>query len=273
MTILDVSANITFGQYLPIDSRLHRLDPRCKLILFLLLIGAATFTTSWIGLCLALLICLGLLALGHIPLKHALKNLLPPLPFLILLACIQVIFNIQQGNPSILFSIGPIQITQGGLISGGMLLLRFGVLISTLSLASFCLSTGEMIHGLEALLKPISILRIPIEDLVIIIQLVVRFIPMLALSANQIAKAQASRGASWGTRRGGLLNRARQVIPIIVPLFISTLRSAENLALAMDARGYGAGIRRTSMIEYQFKVMDGLTIVFAIAASILVIIL
>ena len=271
MSTFDVGANITIGQYLPLDSPLHRLDPRAKIILFLLLTGASTVAQHWYGLCLGLLIGFGLLALGRIPIRHALKNLLPPLPFLLFLAAIQVLFNIQQGNPAVLFSVGPIQITQGGLVSGGMLLLRFSVLILTLSLASFCLSTGELIHGLEALLKPLSRLRIPVQDLVTIIQLVVRFVPLLALSAGQIAKAQASRGASWGTKKGGPVKRARQIIPIIVPLFISSLRSAENLALAMDARGYGGGIQRTSMVEYQFRLIDGAVIAATIAAAILII--
>jgi energy-coupling factor transport system permease protein len=273
MSTFDVGANITIGQYLPLDSTLHRLDPRAKIILFLLLTAASTAAQNWIGLCLGLLVGFGLLALGRIPPRHALKNLLPPLPFLLILAAIQVFFNIQGGSPLILLTVGPVHITQGGLVAGGMLLLRFSVLILTLSLASFCISISELIHGLEALLKPLSTLRIPVQDLITIIQLVVRFIPLLALSASQIAKAQASRGASWGNKKGNLLQRARQIIPIIVPLFISALRSAENLALAMDARGYGSNSQRTSMIEYQIQWKDGVVITAAIAAATLIVIL
>ena len=271
MSTFDIGANITIGQYLPLNSPLHRLDPRAKIVLFLLLTTASTAAQNWVGLCLGLLIGFGLLTLGHIPFRHALKNLLPPLPFLLILAAIQVFFNIQQGNPLLLLSLGPVNITQGGLVAGGMLLLRFSALILTLSLASFCLSTSELIHGLEALLNPLSKLNIPVQDLVTIIQLVVRFVPLLALSASQIAKAQASRGASWGARKGNPLQRARQIIPIIVPLFISALRSAENLALAMDARGYSASHQRSSMVEYQFHWKDGTVIAAAITAAIMII--
>ncbi len=258
---------VNIGQYLPLDSFLHRRDPRAMLAVYFLLLAATTFTKSLVGILIALGLVLILFAIGRIPLRYALRGLLPPLPFLLILAVLQVFISIHPPDAQPLFEWKFISIYTSGLLAAGKLLLRFVALILLLSLASFTLSTSEMIHGSESLLKPLTYLRIPVHDLVMVIQVTFRFIPFLAQTAERIAKAQASRGAEWGTRKGGLLARTRQIVPLIVPLFMISLERAETMALAMDARGYGSNPRRSSMIVLRFTWQDGVVILLAAAAG------
>jgi energy-coupling factor transport system permease protein len=264
---------VNIGQYLPLNSLLHRLDARARIILYLVILMAATFTAQPAGLFLALLIVLVLLRIGRIPLNFALRGLLPPLPFLLILAVLQVFVSIRPPSALPLFEFGMLKIYASGLVSAGMLLLRFCVLILTLSLSSFTLSTSEMIHGLESLLSPFSRLGLPTHDLVMVLQVTIRFIPFLAMAAERIAKAQASRGAEWGVRKGNIFHRVRQVIPLIVPLFLTSLRRAETMALAMDARAYGSTPQRTSMYTMQFQFKDAAAIIFGAVSAAAILIL
>lgn len=258
---------VNIGQYLPLESFLHRRDPRAMIAAYVFLLAATTFTKSLSGILLALAVVLVLFIIGRIPIKYGLRGLLPPLPFLLILAVLQVFISIHPPGAQPLFQWRFISIYADGLLAASRLLLRFTALILELSLASSTLSTSELIHGTESLLKPLTALRIPVHDLVMVIQVTFRFIPFLAQAAERIAKAQASRGAEWGTRKGGLLARTRQLIPLIVPLFMISLQRAETMALAMDARGYGSMPQRSSMIVLRFGWLDALTILLAAGAG------
>jgi len=124
-----------------------------------------------------------------------------------------------------------------------------------------------MVLGLERLLRPVGRLGLPIQDFVLMIQVALRFLPLLAREAERIAKSQASRGAEWGTGRGGLLRRTRQALPILVPLFLVSLQRAEALAMAMEARGYRSDGRRTSMVALNFRRGDYLALLLSLIAS------
>jgi energy-coupling factor transport system permease protein len=258
---------VNIGQYLPLDSFLHRRDPRAMIVAYSFLLAATTFTKSLNGILLALAFVLLLIFIGRIPLKYALRGLVPPLPFLLILAVLQIFVSVHPADAQPLFQWSFLSIYADGLLAASKLLIRFTVLILELSLASSTLSTSELIHGTESLLKPLTYLRIPVHDLVMVIQVTFRFIPFLAQAAERIAKAQASRGAEWGTRKGGLLARTRQLIPLIVPLFMISLQRAEIMALAMDARGYGSLPRRSSMVVLRFGWLDAITILLAAAVS------
>jgi energy-coupling factor transport system permease protein len=142
------------------------------------------------------------------------------------------------------------------LIIGLILLLRFVALILGLTVASQTLSTSEITHGVESLLSPLKFFRFPVHDLVVILQVSLRFIPLLLQVAERIAKAQASRGAAWQKGKGGLFSRVKLIVPLILPLFLTSLRRAESMALAMDARGYGTQSQRSSLIRYRFGWKD-----------------
>ncbi|MCD4674203.1 MAG: energy-coupling factor transporter transmembrane protein EcfT [Anaerolineaceae bacterium] len=264
MSDFEFTQRMTIGQYLPTGSALHRLDPRARIVIYIVLLAAVTFTPGIWGLVFGLLVmCVGLLW-AHIPLRYALKGLLPPLPFLLILAIMQVFLHPGGAAETVFFQLGPLLVTTGGMAAGGMILLRFAALILVLSLSSFTLSTSELILGLHRLLRPLGRIGLPVEDLVLMIQVTLRFIPFLMQAAERIVKAQASRGAAWGKGSGGPLRRARHILPMIVPLFLTSLRRAENLALAMDARGYGAATERTSMRELHFRAWDWLAVAVGI---------
>ena len=257
---------ITIGQYLPTGSVIHRLDPRTRLVAGALLVGAITGVPHFAGLGLLVVLVLAALVAARIPLAYALKGLLPPLPFIAFLALLQVFFGPQEDG-ALIWAWRFVHISWADLRVGAMLIGRFAALILAISLFSFCISTREMVTGLDALLKPLTALGLPTHDVVLMVQVTLRFLPLLAREAERIAKSQASRGAEWGTGRGGLFKRTRQALPVLVPLFLTSLRRAESLALAMEARSYTGGRGRTSMMTLRFRLVDGLAMLLVTVSA------
>jgi energy-coupling factor transport system permease protein len=257
---------IPVGQYLPLDSVLHRIDPRARLMGYLLLLGSLTVTQRLEGILLGLVLILAGMVLGRIPLRYALRGLLTPLPFLLILAVLQVFFNPHLPGSPVVIAVGKVVISLADLGIGARLLVRFFALILGLGLASFTLSTSEISSGLNSLLTPLARLKLPVQDFVMMVQVTLRFLPLLAQTAERIAKAQASRGADWNAK-GNLFARVRQILPVIVPLFLISLHRAENMALAMDARAYGSAVVRTSLAQFRFRWKDGLALAATAAAA------
>jgi energy-coupling factor transport system permease protein len=264
--------SIPVGQYLPMDSVLHRVDPRARLVGYLLLLGAITAAPHLGGILVGLLLVLAGMRVGRIPLRYALHGLLTPLPILVILALLQVFFNAHQPGSPVVIAVGQVTVSLSDLATGARLLARFFALILGLGLASFTLSTSEMTSGLNSLLAPLARLKLPVQDFVMMVQVTLRFLPLLAQTAERIAKAQASRGADWAAR-GSLAARVRQILPVIVPLFLISLHRAENMALAMDARAYGSAAVRTSLVQFHFQWKDGLALLGAAAAALAVMVL
>lgn len=273
MSEFEFLRNITIGQYLPTGSWLHQRDPRARIIGLTLLVLAVTFSPRIFGL----LVCLGILLIGllvgKIPIQYVLRGIIPFLPILLLIAFLQIIFNPYQDIQPAWITIGTWNLSSVDFLAAGIVLIRFAALVIAVSLGSFCLSTFELTQGLEALLSPLNRLHLATQDLVLMTQITLRFLPILAQSAERIAKAQASRGASWGDRKSGLIQRVKQYYPLLLPLFLTSLRRAENLALAMDARGYSSANRRTIMAELKFGWMDWLLVCFVLPGSILAVVI
>jgi len=261
---------VSFGQYLPLDSPIHRRDARVKLLALLVIVLACVFTQRLIGLLLGGLLALVVLRLASIPLGYALRGLLPPLPFILVLGVLQILFVSARSPDTWLIHWGWLGINFQGIEAGIMLGLRFTALILWLMLASYCLSNTELVSGLEQLLSPFSRLGIPARDIAMSVQVAMRFVPFLALTMERIAKAQASRGAVWGTRRGGLLERVRQMLPLFVPLFLNGLHKAEMLALAMEARGYSNPAARKHLSMGKLGPRDWLALGMALGLSLAV---
>jgi len=256
MSNFEYLQKVSIGQYFPLGSWLHKRDPRMKLVGFSFLIIALTLSTQIQGLMIGVGFILLLLAISRIPWRYVLKGLLTPLPFLLILAVIQIFIapHIIASVP--LARIVGFNIFPEGIMAGFRLIVRFCDLVILLTISSATLSTLEMIHGMELLLKPLSNIGFQWGNTAMALQITLRFIPFLALNAEKIAKAQASRGAEWGVKRGSLLKRVVQVFPLIIPLFNNSLRQAETLADAMLARGYAGNTKRTSMIEYRILFED-----------------
>jgi energy-coupling factor transport system permease protein len=265
--------NITIGQFLPIDSWLHRRDPRARIVAFSAIILGVTLSGHLSGLFIGLCALVVGLALGKIPIRYISRGILPFLPLLILIAILQILFNPYVDTQPAWISIGSWALSPVDFDAAGLLLVRFAALVIAISLGSFCLSTLDLTQGLDALLSPLSRLRIPSQDIVLMVQITLRFLPILAQSAERIAKAQASRGATWGSNKGSILNRAKQIYPLLLPLFLTSLRRAENLALAMDARGYSSHTRRTIMTDFQFGWPDACLLIGALGSALLTIVI
>ena len=273
MSQFEFLRSINIGQYLPTASPVHRLDPRVRLVSYFLLVMALTFTRSPWGLLVGALLVLATLRLARISLNFALRGLLAPLPFLLILALLQVFFNGQPDSGPVFFTIAGLVVGLSDIGVALMLLERFSTLVLALSLASYTLSTGELTVGLGYLLRPLARIGLPAHDFVMMLQVSLRFLPLLAQTAERIAKSQAARGADWDAHGGNLLARVRRIIPLIVPMFLVSLRRAETMALAMDARGYGSVEQRSSRIVLKATPRDWAVVVFAIVIAVGILIL
>jgi energy-coupling factor transport system permease protein len=258
---------LPFGPYLPVDSPLHRLDPRTRILLVVLFMIALLAARHPLGLALCLAIILAGWRIARVPLEPLWRGWVSMLPLLLFLVGLQILFRVGD-DPDVLLRIGSLVISSADLLAGLAVLLRFSGFMAVLGLAAASLSESEITRGLEALLHPLSLLHIPIQDFVMAVQVTLRFFPLLAQTAERIAKAQASRGADWRPSGWNLIQRARQIAPVIVPLFVASLRRAENMALAMDARGYGSLPNRTSVVTLHYHWEDGMALLGAIVACV-----
>ncbi len=259
----------SLGQYIPRDSWFHARDPRARLITYGVLLFAATFTRTFVGLGLSLFVSIIIYGIALIQIKPTLKAILKALPFLLLLSLFQ--FFLTPGEP--LLTVMGLSITRAGLIQSGLLILRFLVLIFLLNALVMTLSTAQMSAALFYLLKPLSHVGFPVNDLTMVVQVTLRFIPLIAQSAEKIAKAQAARGADWDQRGFNPIQQARRVVPLIVPLVVNSLHNAETMAIAMDSRGFNAAEERSSFYALNFQALDGMMVMSAILSAILVIII
>jgi energy-coupling factor transport system permease protein len=259
---------VTIGQYLPTASVVHRLDPRAKLLIILLLIVAVTAGTSLAALAMMLLAVLLGLRVARIPVRFALAGLRPMLPFLLLLALLQV-FAIPQYGATAIWRWGILTLTNRGLAAGIVLLLRFCTMFLGLSLFSFSTTTTELTHGVEHLLRPLQPLGLPAHEFALVVNIAIRFLPTLAEEAERLMKAQASRGADFGRGQGSFVQRTRRLLPLLVPLFLVSLKRADELTEAMEARCYLGGKGRTYLIHLQARGMDYAAVVGATALTLL----
>jgi energy-coupling factor transport system permease protein len=255
------------GQYLETGSILHRIDPRVMLVAMGVFILCVTFSPSMVGLGIGLGFILISYVVARIPLKYVYQNLLVSLPLVLVIAVLTLLINTQPDSETIYFHFWVITLSSSDFMVSALLLLRFVVLILGLSLLSYIMTTAQMLNGLESLLSPLTVIGLPTNDLAVMIQVTVRFLPLLALTGERIAKAQASRGAEWRGKKKGLRENVRRIYPLILPLFMLSLQKAENMALAMDARGYGISPRRTSLVTLHVKTADILFLLIVIGVS------
>jgi energy-coupling factor transport system permease protein len=273
MNDFEFQRSLPVGQYLATNSIIHQVDPRYLLLAFGIFLGCVTFTPSLIGLGIGLASILIGFIIAKIPIKYVYQNLIISLPFLVIIALLTVVINTNLDTGIVYLRIGAFRLSDADLLTGAKVILRFICLILGLSYLSYIMTTAQMLHGLEALLKPLTWIGIPTNDLIIMIQVTMRFLPLLALTAERVAKAQASRGAEWRGKKSNLWENARRIYPIILPLFLISLQKAENMALAMDARGYGILPRRTSMLTLKTKPGDVLFLLVVTALSVLVLLI
>jgi len=247
----------TIGQYLPTGSVLHRVDARVKLLMGLTLIVATVAVNDLLALSVLLLAVLLGLLLARISPRFALSGLVPMLPFLLVLALLQVLAIPQYARTATLWwQWGWLRVTDRGVLAGVLLIGRFVVMVLGLSLFSFATSTTELTHGIEHLLLPLQRIGIPAHEFALVVNIAIRFLPILAEETERLMKAQASRGADMGRGRGSLLQRTRRMLPLLVPLFLASLERANDLAEAMEARCYLGGRGRTHLLRLHARAAD-----------------
>ena len=259
--------DITLGQYFPGESFIHRLDPRTKLILVIVYI-VTLFSAKWFltyGLVLAALV--GVILASKIQIKTIVKSL-KPLLFIIVLTGILNLFYTQG---EVLVKIWFLTITKEGVFSAIFMVLRIAMLIAGTFMLTYTTSPIALTDGLELLLNPLKKIKVPVHELAMMMCIALRFIPTLIEETDKIMSAQKARGADFET--GSLFSRAKALIPILVPLFISSFRRADELAVAMECRCYHGGEGRTRMKQLHYQKIDAAAFVLGAAVLVITIVL
>lgn len=243
-------ADIMLGQYFHGNSVIHQLDPRTKIISTVLFISSIFLAENYQAYSIIAGFVALVIGLAGIPVIMIVRSL-KPLWFIIILTLLIHVFTTPG---TVLYTVGPLTITQEGLRQGLLMSLRLVFLIIISSLLTFTTSPVALTDGIERLLKPFKKIGLPAHELAMMMTIALRFIPTLLEETDRIMKAQMARGADFTS--GNLLRRARNMIPLLVPLFISAFRRADELATAMEARCYRGGDQRTRMKQLKIAKRD-----------------
>ncbi len=246
-------SDITLGQFFPGVSILHRLDPRTKIILSVLFIVTVFLANNPVSFLLIFLATLWFIMLSRIAISTVLRGIKPILAILIFTAAINIFFIKGQGEP--LVSLWVIEIYTDGIIKALFMALRVTLLImGTSVLLTYTTSPISLTDGIESLLSPLKKIGVPVHVFAMMMSIALRFIPTLVEETEKIMNAQKSRGADFES--GGLIKRARSLIPLLIPLFVSAFTRAEELATAMECRCYRGDKNRTKLNKLQYKKRD-----------------
>ncbi len=246
-----MGGSMVIGQYVPGNSLIHRLDPRSKIIViffYVIIVFLANNAASY-GL-LSAFVLISLIN-TRIPIRYVIKGL-TPVWFLILFTFILHLFVTKEGE--VIYQIFTLEIYSGGVKQGLMISLRFGLLIFMTSLLTLTTTPIEITDAIEALLHPLNKVKFPVHELALMMSISLRFIPTLMQETDKISKAQASRGVDF--RTGPIKERVKAIVPLLVPLFVSAFKRAEELAMAMESRGYQGGEGRSKLRELKFTLKD-----------------
>lgn len=233
--------DITIGQYYPADSVLHRLDPRVKFVGTLVYIVSLFVFSSWIGYGVAALFLAVLIGLSKVPFSFMVRGLKP----IVVLMGVTMFFNMIFTPGEAIFSFWIITITKEGVRMAVKLGIRLIFLIIGASLMTLTTTPNQLTDGLERLMRPLNKIHVPVHDIAMMMSIALRFIPILLDETDKIMKAQTARGADFES--GGLIQKVKSMVPLLVPLFVSAFRRANDLAMAMEARCYHGGEGRTQM--------------------------
>lgn len=259
--------DITIGQYYPAESPIHRLDPRVKLVGTIAFIISLFLFDSFIGYIIAAIFLGTVIKISKVPFRFIMKGLKAILVILIF----TVGFNLFLTPGKTIFQVGFIKVTIEGLKIAIFMGIRLVFLIIGSSIMTFTTTPTHLTDGLERLLGPLKKIKVPVHEISMMMSIALRFIPILIEETDKIMKAQMARGADFET--GGLIKRAKNLIPLLVPLFVSAFRRANDLAMAMEARCYNGGEGRTKMKPLKYKKQDifGYFILVAYIASLVAI--
>ena len=245
--------DITIGQYYPAQSPIHRLDPRVKIVCTLIFLISLFVQNSVLGYALAFVFLACMIHVSKVPAKFIGKGL-KPIVILLLFTVAMNLFLTRGG--AVLFHWGIITITETGLRTSVFMAVRLVLLVAGSSLMTFTTTPNGLTDGLEKLLHPLNRIHVPVHEISMMMSIALRFIPILLEETDKIMKAQIARGADFES--GNIIQRAKAMIPILVPLFVSAFRRENDLAMAMEARCYHGGEGRTKMKPLKYHYQDRL---------------
>ena len=243
--------DMTIGQYYPAESIIHRLDPRVKIVCTLLFLISLFMQNSILGYMIAAVFLTAVIKISKVPFRYIVKGL----KAVVVLLLFTVVMNLllTQGE-NVLFQFGFLRITENGLRVSVFMAIRLIFLIIGSSLMTFTTTPNALTDGIESLLRPLNKIGVPVYEVAMMMSIALRFIPILLEETDKIMKAQIARGADLGS--GNIIQKAKSMIPILVPLFVSAFRRANDLAMAMEARCYQGGEGRTKMKPLIYRHRD-----------------
>ena len=244
--------DITLGQYFPGNSVIHRLDPRTKLILLVVYIVALFMAVNWVSYALMAAFLVIVIKISTIPPKSIIRGMKPLVMILVFTGVLNLFFTAGEGEPLIDFWI--FTVYAEGLQRAVFMVIRILLLISGTFLLTYTTSPISLTDGLESLMNPLKVVKVPVHELSMMMCIALRFIPTLVEETDKIMSAQKARGADFES--GSLMEKAKALVPILVPLFISAFRRADELATAMECRCYQGGEGRTKMKLLRYTLWD-----------------
>lgn len=242
---------LIIGQYVPGTSLVHKLDPRTKITLIFFFVFIVFLANNVVSYSILTLFALASMVTSRVPIRFIMKGL-TPVWFLIVFTFILHIIVTKEGT--VWLEIYSFQIYSGGVFQGIAISLRFFLLILVTSLLTLTTTPIEITDAIEDMLHPLKKVKFPVHELALMMSISLRFIPTLMQETEKISKAQASRGVDF--RTGSIKDRAKAVVPLLIPLFVSAFKRAEELAMAMEARGYKGGEGRTKLRELKINARD-----------------
>lgn len=255
---------LIIGRYLPIDSMVHSLDPRAKLTAMLIFLITVFMANNAITYGILVLFIGITVTLSRVPISYFIKGL-RPLLFLILLTVILQVFFTPGVN--LIFELGAIKVYQEGIVNGVFIFLRFVLIIFMSTLLTLTTKPLEIADGIEYLLSPLSFFNVPVHTMALMLSIALRFVPTLMEEVDKIMNAQRARGMDFN--EGHIIQRMKNIVPLLIPLFISSFNRAIDLAVAMEARGYNGEDNRTKYRILKWKLKDTMTLVVFFALLVL----
>lgn len=260
--------DITIGQYIEGNSFIHKMDARTKILLAILYIVFLFLIKSPVSYAIIAVFTIFIVVMSKVPARYILKGLKPMLYILIFTGLLNL-FMTRGGK--IFFEWGFLQITELGVKTASIMVVRLVLLVVATSILTLTTSPLMLTDGIEMLLRPFEIIKVPAHEIAMMMTIAIRFIPTLSEETEKIMKAQMARGADFES--GNLLRRAKAMIPLLVPLFISAFRRADDLAVAMDSRCYNGGKNRTRMKQMVFTYRDAVAAAVVILVGVVAVVL
>lgn len=252
--------DVTFGQYYPVRSFVHKMDPRAKIVFVIAYIVAIFLADNFFGLAAVTLFLLVAVFLSRVPLGRVLRSVKMILFLVIFTAVLNLFFYTGESAYEPLLQWWIVSVTWESVVNTIFLAVRLFLLVLGTSLLTLTTTPVSLTDGIESLLKPLTIIKVPVHELALIMSIALRFIPILIDETNRIISAQKARGADFDT--GGLIKRAKAMIPVLIPLLVSAFRRAEELGDAMDARCYRGAKGRTKYKKLAFSWRDLLGLLY-----------